>query len=82
MAIPAAREPGPFVTFVLKRTVAKVLSIGFVVLKWTQCSAGYLVQITGIRPIHTVWINEQEYTDTTADALRFAIGDLTSSTTN
>lgn len=30
---PAARDPGPFVTFVLKRTVAKVLSIGFAVLK-------------------------------------------------
>ena len=28
IASPDAREPGPLVTFVLKRTVAKVLSIG------------------------------------------------------
>lgn len=41
-ATTAAREPGPFVTFVLKRTVAKVDSIGFVVRRCTQCSAGYL----------------------------------------
>jgi hypothetical protein len=27
MASPAARDPGPFVTFVLNRTVAKVLSM-------------------------------------------------------
>jgi hypothetical protein len=31
MAIPAARDPGPLVTFVLKRTVAKADSIGLVV---------------------------------------------------
>jgi hypothetical protein len=42
MAIPAACDPGPLVTFVLKHTVAKADSIGFVVRKWIQCSAGYL----------------------------------------
>ena len=33
---------GPLGDLVLNRTVAKVLSIGFDVLKWIQCSAGYL----------------------------------------
>jgi hypothetical protein len=40
MAIPAAREPGPLVILLRFRTVAKVDSIGFVVRKCTQCSAG------------------------------------------
>src|ERR1700730_8998674 len=40
MASPAAREPGPLVILVLCRTVANVDSIGFVVRRWTQCSAG------------------------------------------
>jgi hypothetical protein len=40
IAIPAALEPGPLVTFVRWRTVAKVDSIGLVVRKWIQCSAG------------------------------------------
>ena len=40
MAIPAAREPGPLVILLRLRTVAKVDSIGFVVLKCTQCPAG------------------------------------------
>ena len=40
MANPAAREPGPLVTLVRSRTVAKVDSMGFVVFRWTQCSAG------------------------------------------
>ena len=40
MASPAAREPAPLVTLVRCRTVAKVDSIGFVVRRWTQCSAG------------------------------------------
>ncbi len=40
IATPAAREPGPLVTRVLSRTVAKVDSIGFVVRRWIQCSAG------------------------------------------
>ncbi len=40
IARPAAREPGPFVTRVRWRTVAKVDSIGLVVRRWTQCSAG------------------------------------------
>ena len=40
MASPAAFEPGPFVTFVRCRTVAKVDSIGLVVRRCTQCSAG------------------------------------------
>lgn len=38
----AARDPGPLVTRVRNRTVAKVDSIGFVVGRWVQCSAGYL----------------------------------------
>ena len=38
----AAREPGPLVTVVRNRTVAKVDSIGLVVRRWIQCSAGYL----------------------------------------
>lgn len=32
------REPGPLVTLVRSRTVAKVDSIGLVVLRWIQCS--------------------------------------------
>ena len=39
IAMPAAREPGPLVTR-RSLTVAKVDSIGFVVRRWTQCSAG------------------------------------------
>jgi hypothetical protein len=39
MATPAARLPGPLVTRVRSLTVAKVDSIGFVVRRWTQCSA-------------------------------------------
>ena len=35
-----AFEPGPLVTLVRCRTVAKVDSIGFVVRRWIQCSAG------------------------------------------
>jgi hypothetical protein len=34
------REPGPLVNLLLKRTVAKVDSMGFVVRRWIQCSAG------------------------------------------
>src|SRR6266511_4215526 len=40
MAIPAALEPGPFVTLVRCLTVAKVDSMGLVVRRWIQCSAG------------------------------------------
>jgi hypothetical protein len=40
MASPAAREPGPLVTLVRCRTVAKADSIGFVVRRCTQCSHG------------------------------------------
>lgn len=40
MASAAAALPAALVTFVRRRTVAKVDSIGFVVRKWTQCSAG------------------------------------------
>ena len=40
MASPAAREPGPLVTFVRCLTVAKVNSIGLVVRRCTQCSHG------------------------------------------
>lgn len=36
----AARLPAPLVTLVLSRTVAKVDSIGLVVRRWIQCSAG------------------------------------------
>lgn len=36
----AAREPAPLVTLVRRRTVAKVDSMGFVVPRWIQCSAG------------------------------------------
>jgi hypothetical protein len=36
----AARLPAPLVTVVRSRTVANVDSIGFVVRKWIQCSAG------------------------------------------
>ena len=40
MARPAARDPWPLVTFVRSLTVAKVDSIGLVVRRCTQCSAG------------------------------------------
>jgi hypothetical protein len=41
IATPAAREPGPpLVTHCRSLTVAKVDSIGLVVRRWTQCSAG------------------------------------------
>ena len=40
IARPEAREPGPLVTLLLCRTVARVDSIGFVVRRCTQCSAG------------------------------------------
>ena len=40
IATPAALEPGPLVTRCRSRTVAKVDSIGFVVRRWIQCSAG------------------------------------------
>ena len=40
IASPAVREPGPRVIFVRCRTVANVLSMGFVVRRWIQCSAG------------------------------------------
>jgi hypothetical protein len=40
MAMPAAFDPGPLVTLVRCRTVAKVDSIGLVVRRWIQCSAG------------------------------------------
>ena len=40
MARPAALDPGPLVTLVRNRTVAKVDSIGFEVFRWIQCSAG------------------------------------------
>ena len=40
MAIPAPRDPGPLVILLRLRTVEKVDSIGFVVLRCTQCSAG------------------------------------------
>lgn len=39
-AIPAAREPGPFVTRWRSRTVANVDSIELVARRWTQYSAG------------------------------------------
>ena len=41
-AMPALADPGPLVTRVRNRTVANVDSIGFVVFRWTQCSAGKL----------------------------------------
>jgi hypothetical protein len=40
IANPAAALPGPLVTLVRARTGAKVLSIGFVVRRCSQCSAG------------------------------------------
>ena len=40
MAMPAAFDPGPFVILLRFRTVANVDSIGLVVRKWIQCSAG------------------------------------------
>ena len=40
IANPAALEPGPLVTRVRSRTVEKVDSIGLLVLRCTQCSAG------------------------------------------
>jgi hypothetical protein len=44
MVNPAAREPGPLVTLVRSRTVAKVDSMGLVVLRLSQCSAGEVVE--------------------------------------
>src|SRR3954464_4153232 len=44
IATPAAREPGPLVTRCRSRTVAKVDSIGLVVRRWLQCSAGVVVE--------------------------------------
>src|ERR1700680_1714354 len=41
IATPAAREPGPLVTRWRSLTVAKVDSIGLVVRRWIQRSAGY-----------------------------------------
>ena len=40
MASAAARDPAPRVTRVRSRTVENVDSIGFVVSRWIQCSAG------------------------------------------
>lgn len=40
MARAAVREPAPRVTLVRSRTVANVDSMGFVVRRWIQCSAG------------------------------------------
>lgn len=40
MARAAVREPAPRVTLVRSRTVEKVDSMGFVVLRWIQCSVG------------------------------------------
>lgn len=40
MARAAVREPAPRVTLVRSLTVEKVDSIGFVVRRWIQCSAG------------------------------------------
>ena len=40
MARPALREPAPLVFFVRAFTVANGDSIGLVVRRWTQCSAG------------------------------------------
>ena len=40
IARPAAREPGPLVILVRCLTVANVDSMGFVVRRCTQCSAG------------------------------------------
>jgi hypothetical protein len=37
---PGPDQGGPLVTLVRRRTVAKVDSIGLVVLRWIQCSAG------------------------------------------
>src|SRR6202165_2322719 len=44
IATPAAREPGPLVTRWRSLTVAKVDSIGSVVRRWIQCSAGVVVE--------------------------------------
>jgi hypothetical protein len=41
MAMPAALDPGPLVILVRFRTVAKVDSMGLVVRRWIQCSAGW-----------------------------------------
>jgi hypothetical protein len=43
--IPAARDPGPLVTFVRNRTVANVDSIGFVVLKWIPVLGRIVVEL-------------------------------------
>jgi hypothetical protein len=40
MAKAAARDPAPRVTLVRSRIVEKVESMGFVVRRWIQCSAG------------------------------------------
>lgn len=40
MARAAVREPAPRVTLVRSQTVANVDSMGFVVCRWIQCSAG------------------------------------------
>src|SRR5687767_5298057 len=40
MARPASRLPGPLVRYVRRRTVANVLSIGLLVRRCPQCSAG------------------------------------------
>ena len=40
MASPDAFDPWPLVTLVRSLTVAKVDSMGLVVRRWTQCSAG------------------------------------------
>ncbi len=40
IASPAAYDPWPLMTFVRSRTVAKADSIGLVVRRCTQCSAG------------------------------------------
>jgi hypothetical protein len=52
MARPAARQPAPSVTRVRSRTVEKVDSIGFVVLRWIQCSAGKVEE--GQQGLHVV----------------------------
>src|SRR6266849_8940219 len=44
MAGPAAREPGPLVTLVRCRTVAKVDSIGLVVRRWDPVLAWVVVE--------------------------------------
>jgi hypothetical protein len=43
-AIPVELDPAPLVILLRFRTVAKVESIGFVVLRWIQCAAGKVVE--------------------------------------